>query len=101
METSVYSSKNSAVAVTSILLLLFLLAFVLFIYTFLHESGHALIGLLFGQSLTDFTIDLLKMYLPFALYAGLMIKLRPTLLPYYMLVHALIDVSAVMVYLMI
>jgi hypothetical protein len=43
----------------------------------------------------------LLMYLPFALYAGLMIKLRPTLLPYYMLVHALIDVSAVMVYWMI
>ena len=41
------------------------------------------------------------MYLPFALFAGLMIKLRPTLLPYYMIVHALIDVSAVMVYLMI
>jgi len=43
----------------------------------------------------------LLMYLPFALFAGLMIKLRPTLLPYYMIVHALIDVSAVAVYLMI
>ena len=43
----------------------------------------------------------LGMYLPFALFAGLMIKLRPTLLPYYMIVHALIDVSAVAVYLMI
>ena len=43
----------------------------------------------------------LLMYLPFALFAGLMIKLRPTLLPYYMIVHALIDVSAVTVYLMI
>ena len=41
------------------------------------------------------------MYLPFALFAGLMIKLRPTLLPYYMIVHALIDISAVTVYLMI
>jgi hypothetical protein len=41
------------------------------------------------------------MYLPFALFAGLMIKLRPTLLPYYMIVHALIDFSAVFVYLMI
>jgi hypothetical protein len=41
------------------------------------------------------------MYLPFALFAGFMIKLRPTLLPYYLIVHALIDVSAVMVYLMI
>lgn len=43
----------------------------------------------------------LLMYLPFALYAGLMIKLRPSLLPYYLIVHALIDVSAVAVYLMI
>jgi hypothetical protein len=43
----------------------------------------------------------LLMYLPFAFFAGLMIKLRPTLLPYYMIVHALIDVSAVTVYLMI
>ena len=43
----------------------------------------------------------LGMYLPFALFAGFMIKLRPTLLPYYMVVHALIDISAVAVYLMI
>lgn len=43
----------------------------------------------------------LGMYLPFALFAGLMIKIRPTLLPYYMIVHALIDFSAVAVYLMI
>lgn len=43
----------------------------------------------------------LLMYLPFALFAGLMIKFRPTLLPYYMIVHALIDISAVLVYLMI
>lgn len=41
------------------------------------------------------------MYLPFALFAGLMLKLRPTLLPYYMIVHALVDFSAVAVYLMI
>jgi hypothetical protein len=41
------------------------------------------------------------MYLPFALFAGLMLKLRPTLLPYYMIVHALVDVSAVSVYLML
>jgi hypothetical protein len=40
--------------------LLFLLAFVLFLYAFLHESGHALAGIFFGQSLTDFTINLLK-----------------------------------------
>lgn len=43
----------------------------------------------------------LLMYLPFALFAGFMIKFRPTLLPYYVIVHALVDVSAVTVYLMI
>ncbi|HEX5808751.1 MAG TPA: hypothetical protein VFY25_08815, partial [Anaerolineales bacterium] len=43
----------------------------------------------------------LGMYLPFALFAGFMIKLRPSLLPYYMIVHALIDISAVAVYWMI
>ena len=43
----------------------------------------------------------LGMYMPFALFAGLLLKLRPTLLPYYMIVHALVDLSAVAVYLMI
>jgi hypothetical protein len=43
----------------------------------------------------------LGMYLPFALYAGLMLKFRPTLLPYFMVVHALVDVSTLSVYLMI
>lgn len=41
------------------------------------------------------------MYLPFALFAGLMLKLRPTLLPWYAIVHVLMDISAVMVYVMI
>ena len=39
------------------------------------------------------------MYLPFALYAGLMVKLRPTLLPYFAIVHALMDFSVLSVYL--
>ena len=43
----------------------------------------------------------LLMYLPFALFVGLLIKLRPTLLPYAMIVHALADLSAVLVYLTI
>ena len=43
----------------------------------------------------------LGMYLPFALFVGLALKLRPTLLPYFMILHALIDVSAVLVYLTI
>ena len=43
----------------------------------------------------------LLMYLPFALFVGLLLKLRPTLLPYTMMVHSLADVSAVLVYLTI
>lgn len=43
----------------------------------------------------------LLMYMPFALFAGFFLKLRPTLLPYFMIVHALVDFSAVAVYLMI
>lgn len=43
----------------------------------------------------------LLMYMPFALFAGFFVKLRPTLLPYFMIVHALADFSAVAVYLMI
>ena len=43
----------------------------------------------------------LGMYLPFALFVGLVIKLRPTLLPYLMILHALMDLSAVAVYLTI
>lgn len=39
------------------------------------------------------------MYLPFAMYAGLMIKLRPNLLPYFAIVHALMDISVLTVYL--
>lgn len=39
------------------------------------------------------------MFVPFALYGGLMVKLRPNLLPYFAIVHALIDVSVLTVYL--
>lgn len=41
------------------------------------------------------------MFLPFALFTGLVIKLRPTLLPYFLIVHALLDITTVMVYRMI
>lgn len=41
------------------------------------------------------------MFLPFALFTGLVIKLRPALLPYFVIVHALLDISTVLVYLMI
>lgn len=41
------------------------------------------------------------MFLPFALFIGLALKLRPSLLPYFVIVHALLDVTTVLVYLMI
>ena len=41
----------------------------------------------------------LGMYLPFALFAGLVLKLRPGLLPYFAIIHALMDISALSVYL--
>jgi hypothetical protein len=41
------------------------------------------------------------MFLPFAIVTGLAIKLRPSLLPYFVTVHALMDVTTVLVYLMI
>lgn len=41
------------------------------------------------------------MFLPFALFTGLVLKFRPSLLPYFVIVHALMDVTTVLVYLMI
>lgn len=41
------------------------------------------------------------MFLPFALFTGFVIKLRPALLPYFVIVHALLDITTVLVYLMI
>jgi hypothetical protein len=41
------------------------------------------------------------MFLPFALFVGFVVKLRPTLLPYFVIVHALLDITTVLVYLMI
>ena len=40
-----------------ILLTLFVVVFVFFLYTFLHEMGHVLAGWLFGQSLTEFDLS--------------------------------------------
>lgn len=42
----------------SILLILFSFFFIIYIYTFFHEAGHALIGLSFGQKLTNFDINI-------------------------------------------
>jgi hypothetical protein len=49
-------TRNSSVAILTALIL-FVALFVFFIYTFLHESGHAIVGLLAGQSLTEFNVN--------------------------------------------
>jgi hypothetical protein len=41
------------------------------------------------------------MFLPFALITGLALKFRPSLLPYFVVVHALMDITTMLVYLMI
>ena len=41
------------------------------------------------------------MFLPFAIFTGFALKLRPSLLPYFVIMHALLDVTTVLVYLMI
>lgn len=41
------------------------------------------------------------MFLPFALVTGLALKFRPGLLPYFVIGHALIDITTVLVYIMI
>lgn len=41
------------------------------------------------------------MFLPFAFLVGLALKLRPSMLPYFVVVHALMDISTVLVYLMV
>jgi hypothetical protein len=41
------------------------------------------------------------MFLPFALVTGLALKFRPSLLPYFAIMHGLLDVTTVLVYLMI
>ena len=43
------------------LLLLFIFAFLLFLYMLLHEAGHALAGLLVGGTLQAFEVDLLRL----------------------------------------
>jgi hypothetical protein len=49
-------SKSSSTLVL-LVLVLFVILFVFFIYTFLHEAGHAIVGLLFGRSLTEFNVN--------------------------------------------
>lgn len=49
-------ANNSSIFLLSVLVL-FVFLFVFFLYTFLHEAGHAVAGLLFGQTLTEFNVN--------------------------------------------
>ena len=40
------------------------------------------------------------MFLPFALVSGLALKFRPSLLPYFVIIHALMDITTVAMYTM-
>ncbi len=50
-------TQTSTSALILIVLMLFIGLFVFFMYTLLHEGGHALTGWLFGQSLTEFNLN--------------------------------------------
>lgn len=49
-------AKRSSILVL-VTLIFFVILFVFFTYTFLHEGGHAIAGLLFGQALTEFNVN--------------------------------------------
>jgi hypothetical protein len=49
----------------------------------------------------NFILWRLGMYLPFALFVGLLLKYRPQLLPYFAIVHALMDFATLGTYLII
>ena len=49
-------TKTSSILLL-IVLMLFTVLFVFFLYTFLHEAGHAILGLSFGQTLTEFNVN--------------------------------------------
>ena len=49
--------KNHSATLKLITLSLFVFVFVFFLYTFLHEAGHAMAGWLLGQSLAEFDVS--------------------------------------------
>lgn len=68
------------------------------IASFFLAVQHMCLPLIFN---TRYLLWRFGMFLPFALFTGLVLKLRPALLPYFVIVHALMDVTTVLVYLMI
>lgn len=68
------------------------------IASFFLAAQHMFLPLMFDSR---FMLWRLGMFLPFAFLTGLFLKIRPSLLPYFVIVHALMDVTTVLVYLMI
>jgi hypothetical protein len=68
------------------------------IASFFLAAQHMFLPLIFDWG---FMLWRLGMFLPFALFTGFVLKLRPALLPYFVIVHALMDVTTMLVYLMI
>jgi hypothetical protein len=54
-------TKKYSFVLILVSLQLFVVLFVFFMYTFLHEAGHAIVGLLFGQTLTAFDVSFLDL----------------------------------------
>jgi hypothetical protein len=69
-----------------------------FLASFFLAAQHMFRPLIFDGGLMLWRLG---MFLPFALFIGLVVKIRPSLLPYFMVIHALLDVTTVLVYLMI
>jgi hypothetical protein len=59
MTTTAIQTRTTQAA--SVTLLAFTLCFVLVVYTLTHEAGHAIVGLLFGQTLTAFKVNFLTL----------------------------------------
>lgn len=69
-----------------------------FIASFFLAAQHIFLPTLFNGA---YLLWRFSMFFPFALVSGLALKFRPTLMPYFVIVHALMDVTTVLVYLMI
>ena len=69
-----------------------------FISSIFLAAQHIFLPLIFNGS---YLLWRSGMFLPFALVTGLALKLRPSLMPYLVIAHALMDLTTVLVYLMI
>ncbi len=59
MTTAAIQTRTTRAAIAA--LLVFTLCFALVVYTFVHEAGHAIVGILFDQALTAFKVNFLTL----------------------------------------